>query len=477
MAKHRGNWNSNFGFLMATVGSAVGLGNIWGFPYKMGANGGFTFLLIYVVLSILVGSVAMLTELAISRHAGQGVIGTYAQLSKNGSPAAKLLSKLCSFAALFSPTVVMMFYSVLGGYCINYLIHNIVNLFQGNEGLVSELFFADMLASPSISVGCTCLFMLFCVVILRGGIQGGIEKFSNVAMPLLAVMLVVIAIRSLTLPGAIEGIKFMFLPGYALNAGYIKESPSLISILSVAGSQMFLSLSICMGALITYGSYLGKDKNLVKNTGLIVAADTLIALVAGLAVIPAAFALGGEGAAMQGPSLLFVTLQNVFYSMGTSGSIFGIAFYLLVLIAAITSAISLTEAPITAIQDHLTAKNRKANRSLIITGVVAVILIGATVVALDGLGTNGLPTPMGFIWLDFFDVWTEGIVMPLGTMLMCILIGWVISPDVVYQEVTLHKNPFPCYKIYCFLIRYVAPVAMAFILLGQLDGFFGLGLF
>ncbi len=477
MSQHRGSWTNNFGFLMAAVGSAVGLGNIWGFPYKMGANGGFSFLIIYVILAAVVGYVAMVTELAISRRAGLGVLGTYQKLTESASPVAKIISKLCAFFALFSPTVVMMFYCVLGGYCINYLIHNAVNLFRGSAGLDSATFFADMLQSHTVSVGFTVLFMLICFAILRGGIQGGIEKFNNVAMPVLAIMLVVIIIRSLTLPGAAEGLKFMFLPGYAVSAGIIPEEPSFIKVFSVAGCQMFLSLSVAMGAIITYGSYLSKEENLVKNAAIIVAADTVVALMAGLAVIPAAFALGGEGAAMQGPSLLFVTLQNVFYSMGTAGAVFGMMFYLLVLIAAITSAISLTEASVTSFVDRAHAKGKTPNRNAIIAAVICVILTGAVIVALDGLGSNGLPTPMGFIWLDFFDVWSEGIAMPLGAMLMCILVGWFVNPKYVHDEVSLHGNQFTGYKAYCFLIRFVAPVLMVFILLGQLDGFFGLGLF
>ena len=477
MSHNRGSWGSNFGFLMAAIGSAVGLGNIWGFPYKMGASGGFTFLITYVVLAIFVGFVIMVSELAIGRNAGQGVVGTYNALCASSNPIARVLSKFCAFCAMISPFLIMAFYSVLGGYCIFYVVENVSALVGMGSGLDSTALFSSMLTNQAAGLGYTVLFMAICYIIVRGGIKGGIEKFSNIAMPALAIMLVIVIIRAVTLPGAVEGLKFMFFPGYALSSGMITEAPSFITVLATAGGQMFFSLSLAMGAMITYGSYLNKQESLIKNSVIIVIADTCVALMAGLAVIPAAFALGGEGAAMAGPALLFVTLQNVFQSMGAVGPIFGILFYLLVLIAAITSAISLMEVLITFLMDHSVARGKTPSRTKIAAFVTLAIMLEATIVALDGLGSNGLPTPMGFVWLDFFDLWSEGIAMPLGALSMSILVGWFISPKLVHDEVCASGNKFPGFSFYRFLLRYVVPLAMILILLGQLDTFFAWGLF
>lgn len=478
MSQNRGSWGSNFGFLMAAIGSAVGLGNIWGFPYKMGASGGFTFLVVYLFLSIFVGYVIMVSELAMGRRAGLGVAGSYQALTEQKGTGAKILSKFLGFLAMFAPFMIMTFYSVLGAYCIEYLVLNLSNLFSGTVNPLSgSEYFASMLTNQVSAVGFTVLFMVICLIIVKGGIKGGIEKFSNIAMPALAIMLVVVIVRSLTLPGASEGLKFMFVPGYALEAGLIDEAPSFMKILATAGGQMFFSLSLAMGAMITYGSYLSKQENLMKNSAIIVIADTCIALMAGLAVIPAAIALGGENAALGGPSLLFVTLQNVFLSMGAAGPIFGVLFYLLVLIAAITSAISLMEVLTTYIIDRSHAKGKAVSRTKVSTFVFVAILAASMVVALDGLGSNGLPKPMGFVWLDFMDLWSEGIAMPLGALLMSLLLGWCVGPDVIHKEITAGGHKFPMYTLYKFLLRFVVPVVMLLVLVGQLNDFFKLNWF
>ena len=285
METKRASWASNLGFLMAAIGSAVGLGNIWGFPYKMGKSGGFAYLAVYALLAIFVGFIVMASELAMGRKTGQGAMGTYHALTKK--------FRWIGWLALFSPFAVMGFYAVLGGYCIEYMALNLSNFAFGSESLATggELF-AAMLSNPAGAVLFAALFLALCYLINRSGISGGIEKFNNVGMPTLFVMLVVIIIRSLTLPGAMEGLKFMFVPGYAVEAGFVAETPSLLSVFASAGGQMFFSLSLAMGAMITYGSYLNQKEDLVKNSAIIVFADTLVATMAGIAVIPAAVANG-----------------------------------------------------------------------------------------------------------------------------------------------------------------------------------------
>ena len=479
MAQERGNWGSNIGFLLAAIGSAVGLGNIWGFPYKMGKSGGFTFLIIYLLLAVFVGFVIMMGELAMGRKTGKGTIGAYQELSKK--------FKWVGWLAVFSPFVIMSFYSVLGAYCMEYLALNLSNLaFAGAEVMTGADLFGAMLTNPFGSLMFTVLFMLICYLINRGGVSGGIEKFNNVGMPALFVMLVIIIIRSLTLPGAVEGLKFMFVPGYAVAAGFIEEAPGFLTVLATAGGQMFFSLSLAMGAMITYGSYLNKQENLVQNSVIIVVADTLVATMAGLAVIPAAVATYGPSAALSGPKLLFITLQDVFQAMGTVGPLFGVVFYLLVLIAAISSAISLIEVISTYFMDRAASKGKQGNRSKIVFWVCIAIMVEAAVVAIDGLGSNGMWVPLqnsfGIIgefndcWLDFMDCLSEGIAMPLGALRMSIMVGWEIKPKPLLDEIQLGSKA-KIAGFFSICMKFVVPLGMILILVGQIDTFFHLGIF
>ena len=469
---NRGQWGSSFGFLMAAVGSAVGLGNIWGFPYKMGANGGFAFLIVYVSLAVLVGFPIMISELAMGRKVGSSVIVTYRTICKKFT--------WVGWLAMLSPFLIMGFYCVLGAYCLEYIVVNFKDLIGlvDYSSIDGGTVFADMLTDQASAVFFTALFMLMCFLIIKGGIKDGIEKFNTVGMPALFFMLLIVIIRSVTLPGAVEGLKFMFTP----NLQPLKEN--FVGVLSSAGGQMFFSLSLAMGITVTYGSYLNKKESLVKNGLLIICSDTLVALMAGLAVLPAAFALGGEGANLAGPKLLFITLQDVFASMGFTGPIFGIMFYLLVFIAAITSAVALTEVMVTFFVDNATLKGKTPNRTLIVALVCLAIMAEGVVVALDGLGSNGLWTPfqstgMPFAgsWLDFLDCISEGIAMPLGAMVTAIMVGWIIGPKIIHDEVTLEGNTFKSYPFFKFCVRFTAPAIMFLVLLGQLDTFFALGIF
>ncbi|MBR2895974.1 MAG: sodium-dependent transporter [Oscillospiraceae bacterium] len=466
METKRGQWGSTFGFLMAAVGSAVGLGNIWGFPYKMGANGGFAFLILYLILAVFVGFVAMIAELSLGRKTGKGVIATYQTLSKKFG--------WIGWMGALSPFLIMTFYSVLGAYCIKYAVVNLGDLFGagfGSAGLSGAEVFGNMITNQVEAVIYTAIFMVLTCVIVMGGIKGGIEKFTSFAMPALFVMLCVVIIRSVTLPGAVEGIKFMFAPNFAP----FKEN--FMGVLATAGGQMFFSLSLGMGAMVTYGSYLSKDENIERNALLVVVSDTIVALMAGLAVLPAAFALGGEGAAMSGPKLLFVTLQDVFGAMGAVGPLFGLIFYILVFIAAITSSISLVEVITAHFMDQASKKGEDGSRTKYTVIACVAIMVLAAIVAADGLGSNGLPQPMGFCWLDFMDLWSEGIMMPLGVMLMALCIGYEIKVSSVENEITQNGNQFTTKAFFTFCIKYVVPLAMVLVLAGQIDGFFGLGLF
>lgn len=461
MEHKRGNWGSNLGFLMAAVGSAVGLGNIWAFPYKMGANGGFAFLLVYIILAVFVGFVLMVTELALGRKTGKSVIATYKQLSKPFG--------WVGWLAVIVPFLILSFYSVLGAYTLEYAVLNLSNLAFGSQGLDGGTLFTNMLTTPFGTVLFTIGYLLIALLIVKSGIKGGIEKFSVYAMPALFVMLLIVIIRAVTLPGAGAGLEFMFKPDFT----YLKEH--FPRVLSVAGTQMFFSMSLAMGIMVTYGSYVSKKENLIKNALVVVVSDTVVALMAGMAVLPAAFALGGEGAALAGPSLLFVTLQNVFENMGVIGPLFGSIFYLLVFIAAITSTISLVEVLVTFFCDHHASKGKEVKRHRITFWVCVAIVLEAVLVAWDGLGANGLWVPFqekfGIIgsfndcWLDFIDYFAEYLFMPVGAIMTAIMVGWVIKPKTIYDEVTLEGNQFKCYGFYKFCIRFVVPVVMLIVLI------------
>ena len=459
---HKGQFGSNFGFLMAAIGSAVGLGNLWGFPYKMGANGGFAFLLLYLVLVVFVGYVIMMSELALGRSTGKGVIGAYKSLSDKYA--------FIGWMGVIAPWLILSFYSMLGGYCIKYAVANLGDLFGaswGVGGMDSGEYFGAFTSDMVQTVIFSLIFVFLTVLIVRSGVSGGIEKFTSIAMPALFVMLVIVIIRSVTLPGASQGLAFMFKPNWEAfqGAGWIR-------VLAVAGGQMFFSLSLGMSIMITYGSYIPKDQNLERSALVIPLADTLIAVMAGLATMPAVFATGLKPGA--GPGLLFVTLQTVFDSMGAVGPFFGFLMYLLVFIAAITSSISLLEGTVAVVMDKYIEKGKKFNRKTITTVMGITIAITASLVSMDGLGANGFPQFFGQgCWLDAIDLVAEGILMPLGACYMAI----IIPTSLVDKEATLNGAQFKTKGFYDFCIKFIAPIMMVLVLLGQMDGFFGLGMF
>ena len=477
--EERKGFGTNFGFLMAAVGSAVGLGNIWGFPNKMGASGGFTFLLIYLVLAVCCGFIVMVGELALGRKTGHGAVGAYKVLSKKFS--------WMGWLGILSAFFILFFYCALGGYCIKYTVLNVGDLFNagfGSAGRTGAEIFTDFMASPTEAIIYGLIFVALTMIIVMGGIGGGIEKVCSVGMPALFVALLICIIRSCTLPDAVNGLKYMFVPGWAVANGVIEKAPSFFEVLSTAGGQMFFSLSLGMGAMITYGSYLHKKENLQKNAILIIVMDTLVALMAGLCVIPGRFALDPDGT-LGGPKLLFITMQNVFDSMeGAIGPIFGIIFYLLVVLAAVSSSISLLETVVAHFVDEAREKGKGDQRKKY--SFIASILIGllCVLVSADGLGANGM-APCDILnisgdairtwndcWLDFFDMISEGVFMPLGGLLMTLMIGWELGPDIVKNECEQSGHAMGSYGFFKICVKFITPLCMILILYGQIKEFF-----
>ena len=485
--EERKGFGTNFGFLMAAVGSAVGLGNIWGFPNKMGASGGFTFLIIYLILAVLCGFIVMVGELAIGRKTGKGAVEAYHVLSKK--------FKWMGWMGILSAFFILFFYCALGGYCIKYVVLNVGDLFgagfgsnamaavaDANGTSVGAEVFGAFLGNPTEAIIYGLIFVAITMIIVIGGIGGGIEKVCSVGMPALFVMLLICIVRACTLDGAVDGLKYMFVPGWAVANGVIEKAPDFLTVLATAGGQMFFSLSLGMGAMITYGSYLQKKENLQKNAILIIVMDTLVALMAGLCVIPGRFALDPDGT-LGGPKLLFITMQNVFSRMGGLGPIFGILFYLLVVFAAVSSSISLLEVIVAHFVDKARDAGKGDKRKTYTLIAAACVGLGCILVCADALGSTGfapgnllgmtgdLPT-WAADWLDFFDMLSEGIMMPLGAMLMSLMIGWEIGPEVIKGEVEQSGHAMGSYSFFKICVKFITPLCMILILYGQIKEFF-----
>ena len=481
--EERKGFGTNFGFLMAAVGSAVGLGNIWGFPNKMGASGGFTFLIIYLILAVLCGFIVMVGELAIGRKTGKGAVEAYHVLSKK--------FKWMGWMGILSAFFILFFYCALGGYCIKYVVLNVGDLFgagfgsnamaavaDANGTSVGAEVFGAFLGNPTEAIIYGLIFVAITMIIVIGGIGGGIEKVCSVGMPALFVMLLICIVRACTLDGAVNGLKYMFVPGWAVANGVIDKAPDFLTVLATAGGQMFFSLSLGMGAMITYGSYLQKKENLQKNAILIIVMDTLVALMAGLCVIPGRFALDPDGT-LGGPKLLFITMQNVFSRMGGLGPIFGILFYLLVVFAAVSSSISLLEVIVAHFVDKARDAGKGDKRKTYTLIAAACVGLGCILVCADALGSTGfapgnllgmtgeLPT-WAADWLDFWDMLSEGIMMPLGALLMSLMIGWEVGPEVVKAECEQSGHAMSGYGFFKICVKFITPLCMILILYGQI---------
>ena len=458
MENSRGNWSSNFGFLMAAVGSAVGLGNLWGFPYKMGANGGFAFLLVYLALSLLCGIIIMTIEMTIGRKTGKSPVYALGTIGKK--------YKFVGAFGVLSAFIILGFYTMIMGWVVRYVADFFMTMIGGDVfgAMNGTEYFASVYGDEVSSLIFTAIAFALTAVIVMGGVAKGIEKFAKIAIPALFGLLIVVIIKGLTMPGAEEGVAFMF----TLDT----ESFDLFNTVRAAGGQMMFSLSLGMGILITYGSYMSKKSNIAKNAYFIVIADTIMALLSGLAIFPAVFALGMEPG--QGVGLLFSTLHGVFNDMGAAGPAFGFIFYVLVLIAALTSTISLVEVVASHFIDGRINKNKKPRRKLVtLLCCVAMFAISIPVI-FDKLGTGGMAQPLGLVWLDFYDFVSEGIMMPIGALIMCLLVGWKLKMKYMDDEITLEGNKFFGRKFFNFCIKIITPALFSFLIVSLILSFFGL---
>ncbi|NLA16247.1 MAG: sodium-dependent transporter [Bacteroidales bacterium] len=438
----RDEFSGFFGVLVATVGSAVGLGNLWRFPYLVGQNGGAAFILIYLAFVLIVCMPIIVSEFIIGRRTNANTVKAF-QILAPGTP-----WSIVGIVGVVAALAILAFYTVVGGWTFDYLVRSVMYVFSKPDLSSLEQQFTQMVTSPVRPILWTILFMGVNAFIVMCGIKKGIEKYSRIMMPVLFVMVVMLVIRSLTLEGAREGLEFLFRPDFSkINT----------KVVLAALGQAFFSLSLGMGCLITYGSYIPKQENLTKlafSTGI---ADTLFAILAGIAIMPAVFAFGISPE--EGPGLVFIVLPRIFAQIPL-GNVFAVIFFAILLIAAITSVISLMEVVTAYISERFTIKRK-------IT--VAIVSVFVTVCASFSSLSQGVLQEVkvfGKTIFDFFDHLSANILLPLGGLSIVIFIGWYLKKEVVYDEYTnqgtLKGTLFnACY----FIIRYIAPVAIAVVFL------------
>lgn len=449
----RASWSGKWAFILAAAASAVGLGNMWRFPYLAAKYGGGTFLLTYLVLVFTFGVSLLLLETALGRRTGQSAIGAFSAFGKR--------FKFIGVLASAVPFIITPYYCIIGGWVTKYAA---AYLTDGPEALADGGgFFTGFITSSVESYIWMIVFMAIVFVVVGLGVKGGIEKANLVMMPALIVMAVVIAIYTLTMPGALDGALYYLTPDLS------KLSPELF--IGALG-QMFYSLSLAMGIMITYGSYLNKKDSLTSSVVRIGGFDVGVSCLAGLMIVPAAFVAMGSGdavASSAGPSLMFVTLPSVFADMGGFATGVGFVFFLLVLFAALTSAISLTETLVSIVHDGAKCSRRKAFVIVIAFITIAGILINSGYNICAFIEPLGVGTSM----LDFADFISNSVLMPIVALLTCVFVGWIIKPKTIIDEVRI-SAPFKAAGAWSIMVKFVAPVLVLIILIFYVAAQFGL---
>ena len=439
MDKKRGSFSNKMGFVLAAAGSAVGLGNLWRFPYLAAKYGGGIFLLVYLILAVTVGFTLMITEIAIGRKTGLSAIGAFKALDKRFN--------FVGYLACVVPFIITPYYCVIGGWVVKYFAAFLTG--QGSAAAGDE-YFNGFISQATAPVFWFALYILLTAVVVIFGVEKGIEKASRIMMPLLIVLIIGVSIFCITRPGAGAGVKYYLLPDFSRF--------SATTVLAAMG-QLFYSMSLAMGIMITYGSYMKKDSSLEQSVRQIEIFDTVVAFLAGLMIIPSVFVFsGGDEAALgKGPSLMFVTLPKVFESM-SFGGVIGAAFFLLVLFAALTSSISLMETNVSIVRDKFGWSRKKS--TLIIT---LYVLILGSIVSL-GFGPLSFIKIIGLGLLDFFDFLSNSVLMPIVAILTCVCIGHFIGSKTVEDEVEIN-GPFKVKKFYRIMLKWIAPICLVLILI------------
>ena len=464
--KKSGGFSGSIGFVLAAAGSAVGVGNIWRFPYLAAKDGGGLFLLIYLALVLTFGFTLLTTDIALGRRTQQGALRAFASIR----PAWGFLGKL----TFLVPALIMTYYTVIGGWVSKYMVDFIVG---SGTAAAQDGYFTAFITSSVSPIVFTLLFLCVTALVVFGGVEKGVERFARLVMPGLLVMIVGIAVFSLTLSHTDEsGVTRTGLEGLAV---YVIPSfegltfSRFLQILLDAMSQLFFSLSVSMGIMITYGSYVKRDVNLNRAVSQIELFDTGVAFLAGMMIIPAVFVFSGTEGMASGPSLMFISLPKVFAAMGGAGRIVGIVFFVMVAFAALTSCVSIMETLVANCMEIFSCSRRRVS---LIIGVLS-----AVAAAVICLGYNALyfelKLPNGAVGqlLDVMDYISNSFLMPAISLLTCVFVGWVVGPQLIIEEMERTGDRFTRKKLYRFMIRYAAPIIMAVLFLqstGLLSIFF-----
>lgn len=442
------NFSSKIGFVLAAAGSAVGLGNLWRFPYLAAKYGGGTFLFIYLIIAVTFGFTLMITEIAIGRKTGMSAINAYQKLDKRFS--------FVGYIGALVPIIIFPYYCVIGGWVLKYLTVYLTGL---AKPVADDAFFGNFIGGTTEPIVYLFIFIAITSLVVAMGVEKGIEKSSKILMPILVVLSIGIAIYGMTIPGAMKGVIY-----------YIKPDFSKISINAIfaAMGQLFYSMSLAMGIMITYGSYMKKEDDLSSSVTQIEIFDTGIAFIAGLIIIPAVFSLSGgsEATLNSGPSLMFITLPKVFASIKASGIVGG-AFFFLVLFAALTSSISLMETIVSIIKEK-TGFSRK--KTCLIVFIISMIM---AIPSSLGFGVWSGVKILGLGILDFFDFISNSVLMPIVAIFTCIFVGHVATPQLIIDEVEI-SGKFSRKNLYIVMVKYIAPVFLVAILITSILNTFGI---
>jgi len=447
---NRGSFTGKLGFVLSAAGASVGLGNIWRFPYLAAKYGGGAFLLVYIILALTFGYTMIIAETAIGRSSQKSPVGAFKFYSN--SP----LAKAGGWLNAIVPMLICPYYSVIGGWVCKYLY---AFLTTDMDTITSDTFFTDFITNGVSTELWFCVFVVLNLIIIYMGVENGIERVSKFMMPILLVLALIISVYSITRPGAMAGVAYMLIPH--------PENFSWMTVVAAMG-QMFYSLSIAMGILITFGSYMKKEVSIEDSTVQVEIFDTGVAILAGMMIIPAVFAFsGGDPEQLgAGPSLMFVTMPKIFASMGI-GRIIGILFFTLVLFAALTSSIALTESAVSTIADEFKWSRAKC------TTIMSVIMLVLGTLSCLGYGPLAFITIIGMPFLDFFDFLTNSVMMPIAAFAICVLVTKCMGVERVEQEVEMDGHPFRRKKVFNVMIRYIAPVFVLIILLSSIANAFG----
>ncbi len=456
MEKKAGSFSGSLGFVLAAAGSAVGVGNIWRFPYLAAQDGGGLFILVYLVLVLTFGFTLLTTDIAIGRKTKKNALDAFGAIS----PGWDFLGKI----TFLVPALIMTYYTVIGGWVTRYA----VSYISGKGGAAAEDgYFTDFITAPVAPVVFMLIFLAITAFVVYAGVDKGIERFSRLVMPGLLIMIICIAIFSLTLKHTdesgnvrtgLQGLAVYLIPDFE-GLTFSK----FLKILLDAMSQLFFSLSVSMGIMITYGSYVKKDVDLNKSIRQIEFFDTGVALLAGMMIIPAVYVFSGTEGMASGPSLMFVSLPKVFHAMGKAGTVVGLVFFIMVAFAALTSCVSIME---TLVASCMTLFKTTRKKMSLIIGVISaaaaiVICLGYNIFYFELALPNGQTAQL----LDVMDYISNSFLMPLISFLTCIFVGWVIKPKWIQEEMESGGHVFRRKKLYAFMIRYAAPVIMAVLFL------------